>query len=155
MPDVFSAKERSEIMSRVRSRGNLATELRLLALFRKWKITGWRRNHPVFGHPDFAFPGQRLAVFVDGCFWHGCPLHGTKPRTNRAFWQRKLARNLDRDRLVRETLKASGWRILRIWQHELTRKNEMTCAARIHRALADTGCRLAVAHPDHKANERP
>jgi DNA mismatch endonuclease (patch repair protein) len=64
--DVFSKTKRSEIMSLVRSKGNRATEIRLLTLLRKWKIKGWRRNYPVFGHPDFVFPKQRLAVVVDG-----------------------------------------------------------------------------------------
>ena len=133
--DVFTIRKRSEIMSRVRSKGNRATEIRLLSLLRQAKIKGWRRDSPLFGHPDFFFPKERLAVFVDGCFWHGCPLHGTRPQTNRAFWRRKLARNAARDRLVKQELRASKWRVLRIWQHELSRKSEVRCVARIRRAL--------------------
>ncbi|MGH8022063.1 MAG: very short patch repair endonuclease [Limisphaerales bacterium] len=119
MADVFSAKRRSEIMSRVKGRRNAATELRLIAIFRKHDIRGWRRGRSIFGRPDFVFPAARLAVFVDGCFWHGCPLHGTEPQTNRGFWVRKIKRNKERDRLVGRNLRMQKWRILRVWQHDL------------------------------------
>jgi DNA mismatch endonuclease (patch repair protein) len=117
--DVFSPAKRSEIMGRVKSRGNQATELRLISIFRDHKITGWRRRAKIFGSPDFVFCRARLAVFVDGCFWHGCPVHGSIPATNREFWETKLERNLRRDQSVTDTLSAKGWRVLRIWQHEL------------------------------------
>ncbi len=119
MSDVFTAKKRSEIMARVRSRGNRATELRLIKIFREYKITGWRRHAPVFGSPDFIFRPMKLAVFVDGCFWHGCPIHRSVPATNTEFWTAKLERNMNRDRMVVDRLHARGWRVLRIWQHEL------------------------------------
>jgi len=80
MADIYDREKRSEVMSRVRGSGNRSTELRLIAIFRKHSITGWRRNQRLPGLPDFVFPKQRLAVFVDGCFWHGCPLHGSVPR---------------------------------------------------------------------------
>jgi DNA mismatch endonuclease (patch repair protein) len=73
----------------------------------------------VFGKPDFVFRESRVAVFVDGCFWHGCPIHGTLPHSNSEFWQRKLARNRKRDCLVDRTLRKLGWTPLRVWQHEL------------------------------------
>src|SRR6266851_8011485 len=104
MPDVFSKRQRSEIMSRVRSRGNLATELRLIAIFREFKLRGWRRKNKVFGRPDFVFRSVRLAVFVDGCFWHGCELHRNVPKTNASFWINKIARNRRRDATVRRVL---------------------------------------------------
>ncbi|HUZ07186.1 MAG TPA: very short patch repair endonuclease, partial [Candidatus Paceibacterota bacterium] len=100
MPDVFTKAKRSEVMSRIRGRGNKATELALAKLFRRNKITGWRRHQKVFGKPDFVFSKRKLAVFVDGCFWHGCPKHATKPATNRAFWRNKFSRNKARDRIV-------------------------------------------------------
>jgi len=84
---------------------------------------------------DFVFPKLRLAVFVDGCFWHGCPLHETKPRNNAAFWRKKFAANKARDRLVTRTLRRAGWRVLRIWEHELARKREKRLVARLRRAL--------------------
>lgn len=133
MADVFSKKKRSEIMSRVRSRGNKATEIKLIKILHARGITGWRRSRKVFGTPDFVFPKARLAVFVDGCFWHGCPEHGVTPKTNKLFWKKKLKRNLDRDRVVRRKLRASGWGVLRIWQHEL--KHPIRIARRITRSL--------------------
>ena len=123
-------------MSRVRGRGNKATELVMVALLRRHGITGWRRNTRLFGKPDFVFRGWRLAVFVDGCFWHGCPRHGTKPRNNAAFWRKKFATNRVRDRLVSRTLRRDGWRVLRIWEHDLARKREARLVARLRRALA-------------------
>ena len=136
MADVFSKSKRSEVMSRIRSRGNQATELALAKLFRRHKITGWRRNQKVFGKPDFIFPKHKLAVFVDGCFWHGCPKHGTQPKGNAAFWRKKISRNQIRDRLVTRTLRKAGWRILRIWEHELTRKHQTRRLRRIGKELA-------------------
>jgi DNA mismatch endonuclease, patch repair protein len=134
MTDVFSATKRSEIMSRVRGRGNKATELALVTFLRHHGIAGWRRRVHLFGSPDFVFAKCRVAVFVDGCFWHGCAKHASRPRSNRAFWTAKLARNKARDRLVVGTLKKLGWRVLRIWQHELSPKNEQ----RLLRRLRDT-----------------
>ena len=122
-------------MSLIRSRGNTATELRLVAVFRRHRITGWRRGSKLVGKPDFVFPKLKLAVFVDGCFWHGCPKHGTKPRQNAQFWREKIARNRARDRLVNRTLRALGWRVLRIWEHELRRKNERRLVLRLERPL--------------------
>ena len=134
MSDVFSKQKRSEIMSRVKSRGNAATELRIIRIFREHGITGWRRHIALFGNPDFVFPKARLAVFVDGCFWHGCPTHGGGPASNRAFWERKLARNLSRDRLVNRTLRKRGWRVLRIWQHDL--RYPASVAQRVSKTLS-------------------
>jgi DNA mismatch endonuclease (patch repair protein) len=135
MADVFSSRKRSQIMSRVRGTGNKATELALITLFRRLDVSGWRRGARLIGKPDFIFPKRRLAVFVDGCFWHGCPKHGTQPANNRAFWKEKLARNRDRDQSVTRSLKRQGWRVLRIWQHELSRRNERRLVDRIQRAI--------------------
>src|SRR5215831_980950 len=96
MVDVFSREKRSEIMSRVKSHGNRATELRLVSVFREYGFVGWRRKSALFGRPDFVFPSRRVAVFIDGCFWHGCPIHGQVPQSNRAFWERKLSANIRR-----------------------------------------------------------
>ncbi len=158
MADVFSKQKRSEVMSRIRSRGNKGTELALAILFRRHGITGWRRQVRVVVErrrssvegqkasvsrlavrPDFVFPKLRLAVFVDGCFWHGCPKHGTKPKGNAAFWKNKFARNIARDRLVTRTLRPARWRVLRIWEHELARKNEARLVRRIQRMFGFRG----------------
>ena len=133
MTDVFTKAKRSAVMSRIRSRGNRATELRLIALMREHGITGWRRNAPVFGNPDFIFRRERVAVFVDGCFWHGCPKHGTRPKQNRKFWDAKIQKNKERDRSVNRELRKAGWRVMRIWEHDLSARNEKRLAGRIRK----------------------
>lgn len=119
MADVFTKAKRSEIMSRVRGSENKATELKLIVLFREHGFKGWRRNYPLFGKPDFAFPAERVAIFVDGEFWHGHPTRAKIPEDNRAFWERKIKRNKARDREVNRTLRQKGWTVVRVWQHEL------------------------------------
>ena len=135
MADVFTPQRRAEIMGRVRSRGNASTELRLMRLLRAHGITGWRRAASLVGSPDFVWRGKRLAVLVDGCFWHGCRFHGHIPRSRVEYWTSKLARNKARDRFVTRALRRRGWRVLRIWEHELQRKNEARLLRRIKRAL--------------------
>jgi len=138
MPDVFTKVERSRVMSAIRSSGNKATELAMMRFFRRQRITGWRRNHAIFGKPDFTFPKLKLAVFVDGCFWHGCPKHSNMPVNNQQFWERKLSGNKRRDKLVARALRARSWRVFRVWEHELSRKNEKELLRRIRRALSIT-----------------
>lgn len=133
MTDIYTLQKRSELMSRVRSAGNKTTEIALIKLFQCYGITGWRRNIKLFGKPDFVFPKLKLALFVDGCFWHGCPKHKSQPSTNQAFWSKKLEANVIRDRLVSRTLRKNGWRVVRVWQHELSKGNEARLVARLKR----------------------
>ncbi len=148
MPDVFSKAKRSEVMSRIRGKGNKDTELALMRFFRLNGFIGWRRHQPVFGKPDFIFPKCRVAIFVDGCFWHGCPTHSKIPQQNRAFWAQKLQENKSRDKLVVRTLKASGWRVLRIWEHDLDRRRQGRLIARILKALSNRGRKGSVRVPE-------
>ncbi len=134
MVDVFSKRKRSEIMSLVRGMGNKATEMAMMTLLRRHGLTGWRRRSRLFGNPDFVFPKHHVAVFVDGCFWHGCPKHATRPASNRAFWKKKLARNKARDQLVTRMLKRQGWSVVRVWQHEL-KGDFPQCIKRIRSSL--------------------
>lgn len=136
MPDVFTRAKRSNVMSRIRGHGNKETELALIKLFRQHGITGWRRHRPIFGKPDFVFPKQKVAVFVDGCFWHACPKHYKMPANNRAFWEKKFATNKARDRLVTRHLRNSGWCVIRIWEHRLQRHHQKAVSARIKARLA-------------------
>jgi DNA mismatch endonuclease (patch repair protein) len=106
-------------MAAIRSRGNKATELILMKLFRTARLKGWRRHAPILGRPDFVFARERVAVFVDGCFWHGCAKHCRMPASNRKYWLAKIERNIRRDRATRKTLRAEGWRVVRVWEHEL------------------------------------
>jgi len=131
MADIFTKKKRSEVMSRILGRGNKKTELALLRLLRKLRITGWRRHVRMKGNPDFVFRKKQVVVLVDGCFWHGCPRHGHFPRTNRAFWTKKIRRNRERDKRTSAALREKGWTVLRIWEHELARKNEAKLERRI------------------------
>ena len=116
-------------MAAIRSKGNKDTELKLASILRAHGIKGWRRHRPVPGKPDFIFPRQRLAVFVDGCFWHGCRWHCRMPQDHRAYWQKKISRNAARDRATTRLLRHTGWRVLRIWEHEL--KNASKVATRV------------------------
>jgi DNA mismatch endonuclease (patch repair protein) len=135
MPDVFTKAKRSDVMSRIRGNGNKTTELRLVDLMRAHGITGWRRGLKLPGRPDFVFQKHKLAVFVDGCFWHGCPLHGTKPENNAKFWREKIAGNRARDLRVSRILRDRGWRVLRLWEHDLRRTRRNRAAKRLLRAI--------------------
>lgn len=119
MADIFSKDERSKIMRQVKSGFNKSTELILLAYFRGNKIVGWRRNYKLFGRPDFTFPKRRMAIFVDGCFWHGHDCRNTKPSNNKAYWEVKIHRNKERDKEVTKNLTQNGWIVFRVWECEL------------------------------------
>jgi DNA mismatch endonuclease (patch repair protein) len=153
MSDVFSKAKRSEVMALIRSRGNKATELAFMTLLRRHKISGWRRHMPLrlkqtgveapnggrrhpFVRPDFVFPEPRVAVFIDGCFWHGCPLHGTKPAGNADFWRAKLEINQARDRLVTRVLRRRKWTVLRIWEHQLRQGDQIMAQVKSRIAAA-------------------
>jgi DNA mismatch endonuclease (patch repair protein) len=119
MADWLTRKQRSRNMSSIRSTRNRSTEQAFLQVLRRGHISGWRRHLQLPGKPDFAFPLQKVVVFVDGCFWHGCPKCYRLPEDNRAYWVVKLNTNRRRDRRVSRLLCASGWKVLRIWEHTL------------------------------------
>jgi len=109
-------------MSQIRGRdtkAELALRKAAFALGLRYRL---RSTLP--GRPDLVFPGARLVVFVDGCFWHRCPEHATAPVTNAAFWAAKIDRNVQRDKEITDRLEASGWMVLRFWEHELKRNPE-------------------------------
>ncbi len=145
MTDVFTPDKRSDVMSRIRSRGNRDTELKLAKLFRQHHITGWRRHlklkvgatkqsSELVVRPDFVFPRSRVAVFVDGCFWHSCPEHSKLPENNYSFWEKKLTANKVRDKLVNRLMRKAGWQVVRIWEHDLAKRADV-CAQRVGLAL--------------------
>ena len=140
MADVFTKKKRSQVMAAIRSTGNKATELKLASILRAFGITGWRRHQPLLGRPDFIFRRARLAVFVDGCFWHGCRWHCRMPHSRKHYWRPKVAANSARDKATNGTLRSLGWGVLRIWEHSL-RHPERVCA-RLKAVLAS--CRGTV-----------
>ena len=105
MADCFNPRERSRIMSRIRSKGNYSTELQFIRVLREYKISGWRRGSKLPGRPDFLFPKQKLAVFIDGDFWHGNPKKYRLPKSNADYWEKKIESNRRRDRLVGRRLR--------------------------------------------------
>ncbi len=108
--------------------------MRLVCLLKASRLTGWRRHQPVFGKPDFVFPEAKLAVFVDGCFWHGCPKCYRRPKSNVPYWRSKIKRNRKRDLQVRRELRKQGWAVLRFWECQL--KDAAKVSLRIRKALA-------------------
>jgi DNA mismatch endonuclease, patch repair protein len=127
MTDVFSKSKRSHVMSKIRSHGNKDTELRLIQIFKRHRVVGWRRNQKIHGNPDFLFRRARVAIFVDGCFWHGCRTHFRLPRSNILYWKKKIGRNIRRDRNVNRILRSLGWGVVRIWEHELGQETIVIC----------------------------
>ena len=104
-------------MARVRSRDTQPEVILRRALWRRG--CRYRMHGSLPGTPDIVFPGARVALFVDGCFWHRCPEHYTEPATNVDFWRGKIERNVSRDSIVNERLAAAGWMVLRVWEHEV------------------------------------
>jgi DNA mismatch endonuclease (patch repair protein) len=123
--DTVSPDKRSRIMARVQSKGNESTELRVIKFLREKKLKGWRRNSTLPGKPDVIYPKPRVAIFVDGCFWHGCKKHCRLPSSNREYWIAKIERNKARDKEISKELKLLGWEVIRIWEHEI-RTSQMT-----------------------------
>ncbi len=136
MSDVFSKEKRSEIMACVRSRGNKSTEGRFRDLLTEVGAQGWR-EHPddVFGSPDFVFEASRVAIFIDGCFWHGCSACRNLPSTNVEFWTKKIESTTVRDETVNGTLAEEGWHVVRFWEHELKRRHKEAALAKLALAL--------------------
>ncbi len=125
MADVFSKEKRTEIMRNVKSSGNKSTELRLMSFFADNHITGWRRHYNVIGHPDFVFPDRHIAIFVDGCFWHGHDCRNTRPSSNMDYWISKRQRNIDHDHAITVLFEKRHWTVIRIWECELQKKNAL------------------------------
>jgi DNA mismatch endonuclease (patch repair protein) len=150
MVDTVSRQVRSRMMSRIRSTGNQRTDKGVASMLRRAGITGWRR-HVVIKlpptksamsvasdgtrfkqqvRPDFVFGMQRVALFIDGCFWHGCPRCYTAPKSATAFWKRKVITNRERDKYQTAALKKCGWRVVRMWEHQISDKPESVALRR-------------------------
>ena len=113
MADIFSKEKRSEIMSKIHS-SHTKPELK-----HKAKNLHLEYQPKAFGKPDFIDWKKKIAIFIDGCFWHCCPIHSKKPKQNAGYWLPKLQRNLTRAKEVEIAYKNAGWKIVRIWEHEL------------------------------------
>lgn len=137
MPDVVSPEKRKEIMSKVRSNKNKSTELRLIILFRRFGIKGWKRDYPVKGHPDFVFLPERLAVFVDGCFWHGHDCRNIHPQTNADYWRKKIVHNMEHDQVITTLFQQRGWIVIRVWECSLKATKQKDTIERIALVLQE------------------
>ena len=130
MPDIFTPEKRSWVMSRIRSR-DTKIEKRTASLLRKNKLH-YRRFPKIFGSPDFVVE-KSVLVFCDGDFWHGYR-YGEKKRLPKRFWRDKIERNMRRDRTVTRRLRADGWSVVRLWEHDIDGRPD-ACAWRIMRTL--------------------
>ena len=117
---------RSEQMARIKGQNTRPETLLRSELWRRGLRYRLGARVPV-GRPDLVFPGQRIAVFIDGCFWHGCPIHYVRPRSQASFWTDKLRANVERDRRHTLMLESHGWLVCRLWEHEIT--NDLALAA--------------------------
>ena len=118
--DRITKEQRSRNMSAIRGKGNKTTEIELVGILRKEKISGWRRHKKgAYGSPDFLFRSRRVVLLVDGCFWHGCKHHCIMPKSNMEYWSKKIERNKKHDREVNLYYRNKGWAVSRIWEHEI------------------------------------
>jgi len=131
--DSVDSQTRSRIMSRV---GQLDTDIERRLRSALWMAgVRYRKNVRVYGTPDLLFRGRGVVVFVDSCFWHGCPAHCRRPKSNKDFWYAKLRRNRRRDSAITQAYEQMGWRVLRVWEHEINH-DLAACVTKIVRALS-------------------
>lgn len=123
MTDVLTPKQRKYNMSRIRGK-NTVPEIKLRKMLFASGIRGYRIHYNLPGKPDLVFVKKKIAVFIDGCFWHKCPVDFQEPETRKEFWMKKIQSNIDRDKKVNEQLKNDGWTIIRIWEHEIKKEPE-------------------------------
>jgi DNA mismatch endonuclease, patch repair protein len=139
MADNLTPEDRRKTMQAVKGKGT-SIERQLSAMLAGMGLSGWKKNvDDIRGKPDVVFPKERILIFIDGCFWHGCPHCDRKlPKTNREYWERKIERNLERDKRNTQALANDGWRVIRIWEHEIrdeAMRSEIR--SRIRDAIAD------------------
>jgi DNA mismatch endonuclease (patch repair protein) len=129
MTDVLTPEQRKHNMSRIRAK-NTGPEVKLRKLLSAAGIRGYRIHYTLPGKPDIVFTKRKITIFIDGCFWHKCPVCFQEPETRREFWLKKIQSNVDRDKKVDEQLKNKGWTVLRFWEHDV-RKNPDTIVKKI------------------------
>ena len=123
MTDVLTPEQRKRNMSRIRGK-NTSPELKLRTMRWESGIRGYRVHYKLLGKPDIVFTRKKVVVFVDGCFWHKCPVCFRPPETNAEFWNEKLQKNVERDLRVTQELETLGWVVLRFWEHEIKKTPE-------------------------------
>ncbi len=118
MTDRLTSEQRSKNMSRIRGK-NTGPEFLLRKILRENGYFGYRIHYNISGKPDVVFINKKIAIFVDGCFWHKCPIHFKTPETRKEFWLKKINRNVERDGIINQELEKLGWVVIRVWEHEL------------------------------------
>ena len=124
MTDTLSANDRTKTMRAVKG-SRTSIERKLWSMLAGMRLCGWRCNaQDVPGRPDAVFDKEMVAIFVDGCFWHRCPVcRRPMPKTNADYWKRKIDRNVERDKKIDKSLSYDGWEVVRIWEHEIKDKS--------------------------------
>ncbi len=118
--DNLNLEQRKRNMRAIKSSNCSSTEKLFRIFLKKFHITGWRANlSKAFGKPDFSFSQKKLVIFIDGCFWHGCPFHYKSPTSNIDYWNNKVQKNKNRDIEVNNYYREKGWRVVRILEHEV------------------------------------
>ena len=123
MTDVLTPEQRSFNMSRVRGK-NTSPEIKLRKMLSAAGIRGYRIHYDLPGKPDIVFTKKRIAIFIDGCFWHKCPVDFQEPETRKEFWMKKIQSNVERDKRTNKKLSDKGWAVIRIWEHEMRKDPE-------------------------------
>ena len=118
MTDILTSEQRKFNMSRIKGK-NTGPELKLRKLLYANGIRGYRIHYDLPGKPDIVFVKKKIAVFIDGCFWHKCPVCFQEPETRKEFWTKKIHSNIERDKKVNEQLREDDWTIIRIWEHDV------------------------------------
>jgi DNA mismatch endonuclease (patch repair protein) len=128
MTDVFTKKKRSWVMSRIKNKNTKIENL--LASKMSENDIGFKRYPKIFGNPDFMIKNSKIVIFIDGCFWHKCPIHYREPRTKKEFWLPKIKKNVKRDKEVNKHLKKEGYHVIRFWEHDIE-KNSDKCIGKL------------------------
>lgn len=116
MTDNLTKEQRTKNMKAIKSQSSLENRVTKLL----WKMGfRFRKNVNLFGKPDISIKKYKIVIFIDSCFWHCCPLHGNIPKSNKDYWEKKLIRNMIRDKEVNNYYQENGWNLLRVWEHEL------------------------------------
>ena len=121
MTDVLTPEQRKFNMSRIHGK-NTGPEIKLRKLLFSNNIRGYRVHYNLPGKPDIVFIKKKIAIFIDGCFWHKCPVCFQEPETRKEFWMKKIQSNIDRDKKINKQLKDDGWTVLRFWEHDVRKK---------------------------------
>ena len=131
--DVHTSEQRSRNMAAIRGK-DTTPEMNIRRMLYARGIRGYRIHYPITGKPDIVFTKKKVAIFIDGCYWHKCPQCFQEPQTNRDFWMEKINGNVERDKRVSTELTDNGWTVLRFWEHEV-RKDPESVVNRIAEAV--------------------